>query len=340
MRRIALLTAKGSNWHVGVLRAALIDQGAQVVEVPVTALRARTGLGISRSQGYSRRVDKATVLEGDHAGIRRFEKVPGGYAPPSIGWLPTNQALGEAERIEIALEQSDAVVVRALPGGSLEQVIYRIDALHLLAKLGVPVINHPAAIERAVDKFYTLALLEDAGLPVPPTIVAERYDDAMAAFAELGGDVVLKPLFGSEGRGMVRLTDADLAHRAFRALELGRYVYYLQRFVPHGDADIRAFVLGDQVLAAMRRSGAGWKSNVAAGARAEPVTLTAEMAGMAVQAALALGTAYAGVDLLPAEDGRLYVIEVNSIPGWRALQSTTTFDIAAEIARYMLAQAR
>jgi RimK family alpha-L-glutamate ligase len=241
---------------------------------------------------------------------------------------------------EEALEECDAVVVRALPGGSLEQVIYRVDALHRLAALGVPVVNSAAAIERAVDKYYTLALLEEAGLPVPRTVVAERYDDAMAAFGELGGDVVLKPLFGSEGRGMVRLTDADLAHRAFRALELGRYVYYVQEFLPHGDGDLRAFVLGDRVLAAMQRTAPGWKSNVAAGARATAIPVTAMIEELAVCAARALGAACAGVDLLPAEDGRLYVVEVNSIPGWQALQSTTTVDIADEVAAYVLSLCR
>ena len=333
MRRVALLSAKGSNWHVEALRAALIGQGAQVVEVLVTALRARAGLGMGRESNLHR----PPALSDGHVmntGVGRRQAAHEALA--RIGWLPSTAASDEEERGEEALERCDTVVVRALPGGSLEQVIYRVDTLHRVAALGVPVINNPAAIERAVDKFYTLALLEDAGLPVPRTTVVERYDDAMAAFAELGGDVVLKPLFGSEGRGMMRLTDADLAHRAFRALELGRYVYYLQQFVPHGDSDIRAFVVGNEVIAAMRRSGSGWKSNVAAGARADAVTLTAEMAGMAVRAALALGAAYAGVDLLPAEDGRIYVIEVNSIPGWRALQSTTALDIAGEIARYIL----
>jgi glutathione synthase/RimK-type ligase-like ATP-grasp enzyme len=243
-----------------------------------------------------------------------------------------------------------------MPGGSLEQVIYRVDVLHQVAGLGIDVINSAAAIERAVDKFHALALMERAGLPVPRTIVAERYDDAMAAFEELGRDVVLKPLFGSEGRGMVRLSDVDLAHRAFRALELGRYVYYLQEFVPHGDGDVRAFVLGDRVLAAMRRmvpppgsgtpaarargSSAAWKSNVAVGARAEATPVTSQLEELALGAARALGTAYAGVDVLPAEDGRCYVIEVNSIPGWQALQTTTPLDIAGEIADYALARVR
>ena len=114
-----------------------------------------------------------------------------------------------------------------------------VDALHRLENVRVRIVNSPTVIERTVDKYYTSTLLEDAGLPTPRTIVTERFDEAMAAYHELGGDIVVKPIFGSEGRGIVRVSDPDTAYRVFRALELGRYVYYLQEFVPHGREDIR-----------------------------------------------------------------------------------------------------
>ncbi len=122
----------------------------------------------------------------------------------------------------------------------------------------------------------------------------------MLAFEELGGDVVVKPIFGSEGRGMVRVSDPDIAYRVFRALEMGRYVYYLQEFVPHGQRDIRAFVIGGRVEAAMERPGNGWKTNVSQGARARPLEID-DRSGrdMALRAAQAVGTDYAGVDILP-----------------------------------------
>jgi len=125
------------------------------------------------------------------------------------------------------LETYDVLFVRTIPGGSLEQIIFRVDALHRLENAGVRIVNSPTTIERTVDKYYTSTLLEDAGLPTPRTVVTERFDEAMAAFHELGGDVVVKPIFGSEGRGIVRVSDPDTAYRVFRALELGRYVYYL-----------------------------------------------------------------------------------------------------------------
>ncbi len=127
---------------------------------------------------------------------------------------------------------------------------------------------------------------------------------------------------------MVRVSDWEVAYRTFRALEMGRYVYYLQEFVPHGDHDIRALVVGSHVVAAMARRSAGWRHNVARGARAEPYHLDAEAEKLCLQAMALLGADYAGVDLLRTADGRYVVIEVNSIPGWSGLQKTTSTDLA------------
>jgi RimK family alpha-L-glutamate ligase len=234
-----------------------------------------------------------------------------------------------------AIESCRALLVRTIPIGSLEQIIFRMDALHRLERLGTKVVNPPRAIERTVDKYYTSFLLQDAGIPTPRTAVTESFEQALLAFQELK-DVVLKPLFGSEGKGMLRLSDEDSAYRAFRALELGRYVYYLQEFIPHGRDDFRAFVIGERVVAAMRRKGSGWKSNVAQGAEVEAVTLPPELEELSVRASQLVGCDYAGVDLLQAEDGRTYVLEVNSIPGWRGLQRTTPQNIADLIVDHIL----
>src|SRR5947209_9869159 len=145
----------------------------------------------------------------------------------------------------------DAVLVRTMPPGSLEQVVFRMNALHQLQARGVPVLNPPLALEACVDKYLATARLSAAGLPVPPTVVCQHADAALEAFAALGGDVVVKPLFGSEGRGMVRVADADLAWRTFRTLERTQSVLYLQQFVPHPGWDLRVFVLRDRALAAM-----------------------------------------------------------------------------------------
>jgi RimK family alpha-L-glutamate ligase len=238
----------------------------------------------------------------------------------------------------VRLDDCAAVIVRAIPGGSLEQVIFRVDALHRLARLGVAVVNSPRCIERTVDKYFTSTLLEEAGLPTPRTRVCERLDDALAAFEALGGDVVVKPLFGSEGRGIVRVSDPDLAYRTCRALEVTRSVFYLQEFVAHGGRDIRVFVVGGRLVAAMTRRGAGWKTNVSQGARTEPLALPDALERLSVQAAALLEADYAGVDLLRTDDGRVLVIEVNGIPGWRGLQQTTDVDVAGVIAEHAIAR--
>jgi RimK family alpha-L-glutamate ligase len=256
----------------------------------------------------------------------------------------TGLAAGVADGTALAaagvrLDDCAAVIVRAIPGGSLEQVIFRVDALHRLARLGVRVVNSPRCIERTVDKYFTSALLEDAGLPTPRTRVSERLDDALAGFEALGGDVVVKPLFGSEGRGIVRVSDPDLAYRTFRALEVTRAVFYLQEFVAHGGRDVRAFVVGGRLLAAMTRRASGWKTNVSQGARTEPLALAEPLERLAVRAAAVLEADYAGVDLLQADDGRVLVIEVNGIPGWRGLQQTTEVDVAGAIAEHAIVAA-
>jgi RimK family alpha-L-glutamate ligase len=235
-----------------------------------------------------------------------------------------------------ALDHFDAIFVRAIPGGSLEQIVFRMDALFRLETAGVYVINSAKVIERTVDKYYTSWLLEQAGLATPRTVVAERFEDALQAFEELGGDVVVKPIFGSEGRGMVRVSDPDIAYRVFRALEMGRYVFYLQEYVPHGKCDIRVFVIGGKVQAAMERIGDGWKTNVCQGARVRPLEVDGDIEAMALAAVKALGTDYAGVDILPLGDGKYVIVEINGIPGWRGLARATGINIAERLVDYVL----
>src|SRR5258705_3560322 len=233
------------------------------------------------------------------------------------------------------LDRADAVLARIIPSGSLEQIIYRVDALHRLEDRGVRVMNSPRTIERTVDKFWTSALLEQCGLPTPETVVCESVEEAFAAFRALG-DVIVKPLFGSMGLGMVRVSDEEMAYRVFRTIETLRGVYYVQRTIDHGGCDVRAFVVGGRVIGAIERSAPGWKTNLARGGRARAVTLPAARIESALAAAKAVGADYAGVDLLPARDGTVYVVEVNGIPGWRGLQEATSSDVAGAIVEHLL----
>src|SRR5207248_1893772 len=210
-----------------------------------------------------------------------------------------------------SLAHFEGVLVRTMPPGSLEQVIFRMDVLHQLRAAGVAVLNPPRAVEICVDKYLTTARLAAAGLPVPPTRVCQHAEAALDAFTCLGGDIVLKPLFGSEGRGMMRIADPDLAWRTFRTLERLQSVLYLQQTIHHPGWDLRAFVIGGEVVAAMRRrSSGGWRTNVAQGGTGETIRLAAEIEELALRASAAVQAPMAGVDLLPGRDGQTYVLEV------------------------------
>jgi RimK family alpha-L-glutamate ligase len=227
----------------------------------------------------------------------------------------------------VELEHADLVLARIIPSGSLEQIIFRVDALHHLEDRGIPVVNSPRTIERTVDKFWTSSLLQHCGIPTPETVVCESADAAFAAFRGLG-DVVVKPLFGSMGLGMVRVSDEDMAFRVFRTIETIRGVFYLQRAIDHGGVDVRAFVIGGKVAGAIERRSDSWRTNLAQGGTAQAVTLSDHLAGLAVRAAAAVGAEYAGVDLLTGSTGESYVLEVNGIPGWKGLQQATGIDVA------------
>ena len=235
-----------------------------------------------------------------------------------------------------SLSTYDAVIVRTMPPGSLEQVVFRMDVLHRLEAAGRRVLNPPRALEICVDKYLASARLDAAGLPTPPTVVCQDAESAVTAFHQLGGDVVVKPLFGSEGKGMIRVSDVEIGWRTFRTLERLQTVLYVQQFIRHPGWDLRAFVIAGRVLTAMRRHAKNdWRTNVAQGGWTEPVTLTVAEERLAIDAAQAVGAAVAGVDLLPRPEGGYFVLEVNAVPGWRALAPTTGIDVAREIVRFL-----
>lgn len=226
------------------------------------------------------------------------------------------------------LAEFDAVLVRTMPPGSLEQVVFRMDCLARHEAAGGVVINPAKAIEAAVDKFLTTARLQAAGLDTPRTVCCQTADEALVAFGQLGGDVVLKPLFGSEGRGITRLTDENLALRAFKMLEQLGAVLYLQEFVPHEGNDLRLLVIGERILGMRRVNKLDWRTNISRGATAEAFEPSAELITLARRAAAAVHAPVAGVDLLPGKDGRLYAIEVNAVPGWKGLSRALGVDVA------------
>lgn len=246
-------------------------------------------------------------------------------------WSTLRSLQWRAGSAAVDLRAFDAVLIRTMPPGSLEQVVFRMDVLGKLHSSGAVVLNPPRAIEVAVDKYLASERLQAAGLPTPATWVCQTIDEAMQGFAELGGDVVLKPLFGSEGRGIMRLNDPDLAWRAFKLLTQLGSVLYLQAFVAHEGFDLRLFVLGEEVYGMRRCNQHDWRTNISRGATGERLTVTQELAELARRASEAVGAPLAGVDVLPGRDGQLHVLEVNAVPGWKALARTLNLDIAARV---------
>ena len=266
-----------------------------------------------------------------------------GHATTVIRWRDLGAAVEQGgERLyPAALDQADAVVVRGMPGAvatddRLEGVVFRMDALARLAARGTPVINSPRALEAAIDKYLSAARLAAAGLPVPRCRVSQGLEAADQARQELGGDCALKPIFGSQGRGIVRVRSrADLVAATPDAG--ADRLYLLQEFVPHPGWDVRILVVGARVFSMRRLAAPGdWRTNVSLGGTPEPFVPPADWFDLAIRAASCLETEVAGVDLLPATDGRVLVLEVNGVPGWQALEASTGHDVTGSVAEYVL----
>ena len=146
---------------------------------------------------------------------------------------------------------------------------------------------------------------------------------------------MVKPLFGGEGRGIARLSDEALAERAFKMLDQLNSVIYLQEFLPHEGFDLRLFVVGNHVLGMKRVNADDWRTNVALGAKSEKLEVTDELADIARRSAASVGASVTGVDVLPARDGNLYVLEVNAVPGWKSLAKTVNTDVGALVLEHV-----
>lgn len=290
---------------------------------------ARVAILVDEPDWHTRDLTRALVARGaDVAAVSLAEvgfRTDTGQAPQLTGLGP----------------MPDVAFVRVIATGSFEQVTKRLGALHGLRALGVPVTNDPRAIETCVDKSMTSFRLALAGIATPPTWTVESAASARALVtteAGPGRPLVLKPLFGSQGRGLRLIeTPADLPP----ADEVAG-VHYLQRYVgaTRDWHDWRVFVIGDRAIAAMRRHGTGWRTNAAQGAHCEAITPTGAIADLACAALAATGAGHGGVDIIRDRAGDLTVLEVNSMPAWRALRRASGIDVAAALAEHVLGLAR
>lgn len=250
---------------------------------------------------------------------------------PKCGIVTENSTMLHIDGFNNALP--DAVVVRTMSGGTFEAVTLRLGVLHALRELGVPVWNDARTIERCVDKSMTSFLLSLAGIATPASWTTESYELARAIVERetVDGPLVLKPLFGSQGRGLRLIqTPEDLPQLE----QTGGHVFYIQRFVGTERTayhDFRLLVVRGRVVAAMQRHSTHWITNIRRGGRPVAVAVNDEMKSLALRAAAAVGAAFVGVDIIYGKDHRPTVLEVNSMPAWSGLQKVTPISIASVI---------
>ena len=227
---------------------------------------------------------------------------------------------------------ADAVFVRVMPAGTLEQIVFRMDLLQRLMLGGTVVINSPKTIEASVDKYLCLAKLAAEGLPVPDTRVSQTFQQAVLDFELLGGNVVVKPIFGSMGRGIERLTNLGQAKDCFDRLIQQGAVVYQQEFVPSDGSDLRLLVIGQQVWAMRRKATNGWITNISQGGQGFAHDLTEPEIELALRSARAVGASIAGVDLIyDKTNGQAKVLEVNASVGWKAISQVLQVDFAEQV---------
>ena len=229
-------------------------------------------------------------------------------------------------------------LVRGFGAAATQKIFFRLDLLNAMEEYGLKLINSRESLEIASDKFLTSIYLDRHNIPTPKTIVCENSKDAIEAFKDLGEDVVLKPLYGSKGIGITRISDMGFAENVIYTLGQLNEVFYIQEFIKHNNRDIRVLVLGNKAIAGMYRVSNNWKTNIHSGATMEPIELTEEIKNLALKAAKITKTEIAGVDIVESERG-LLVLEVNSIPGFTALQKVTKINLAEEIVSYFLKNA-
>jgi len=231
----------------------------------------------------------------------------------------------------------NAVVVRGISAGSFEQITRRLDILHALEAAGVVVANSARTIERTVDKGMTTHLLARAGVATPPAVTTESESYAREVVMDelaAGHRLVAKPLFGSQGRGLVLLERVDQLPDAVDC----QGVWHLQRFVDRSEKwiDWRVLVCESRAVARMTRRSSDWVTNRARGADCMPSSDDDDIVEMAIRAAEVCGCWYAGVDLVRDDQQRPWVLEVNGVPAWQGVQAASGVDVAEVFAERLL----
>jgi [lysine-biosynthesis-protein LysW]--L-2-aminoadipate ligase len=213
----------------------------------------------------------------------------------------------------------------------------------VLESWGVPTVNRYAVAATCASKLDTSAALAAAGVPVPATAIAFTPEAALRAAEELGYPVVVKPVTGSWGRLLAKLNDRDAAEALFehKAVLGGpeHSVFYIQRHIDKPGRDLRAFVVGDEVICAIYRESDHWVTNTARGATTRDCPVDATLRRLSLEAAAAVGGGVLAIDLLEDRD-RLVVSEVNATMEFKNSIDVTGVDIPGRVADHVREVAR
>ena len=213
-------------------------------------------------------------------------------------------------------------------------------ALEILSGWGIKTVNPPGVITTCGDKILTTAALQNAGIPTPKTVIALSVNSALESMDATGYPVVLKPAVGSWGRLLAKVNDRDAAEAILEHKQtLGGYqhsIFYIQEYIDKPERDIRAIVVGDEVICAIYRQSPHWITNTARGGAALPCPITPELEDLTVRTARAVGGGILAVDLLEGQDGRLLVSEVNHTPEFHGAIKATDVDIPGKMIDYVL----
>jgi len=232
-----------------------------------------------------------------------------------------------------SLECFDAFLMRGF--NRKGETDYQYEILELLQQRGKLVINSPAALSVAESKTQTTFLMDDAGLPVPRTLVTQSVEYALDTLGTFG-KAVLKPPYGSLGKDIqiVEMEDAEVVLKKF----FEKYhVLYMQEYIPHNGKDIRAFVVGDEVVAAICRIAeeGQWRTNLALGGTGIAYEITPAVREMCIESARLVGLDYTGIDIVEGPNGPL-ILEVNGAPWWHGLYEATGRNVAVDIVRHVI----
>jgi len=228
----------------------------------------------------------------------------------------------------------DGLLIRDVGSGGLESSVFRFDLLVELERSGIPVVNPSNAIQLAANKHLSYWKLKRSNLPLPLTCVTSEIKEAIA-FVEKLNSAVAKPIFGYKGLD-VEIINTNGLHRVSEIIR-ERGVIYLQEFIPHAGRDVRAFVVDNEVIGAIYRIAPEneWISNLSHGGTPQPCSLTGMQKDLAIKAAIAIGAAYAGVDLIE-NDNETFVLEVNGTPSGYGVFAACKVDVTRAIINLLM----